>query len=226
MSIKETETQAPTIEEAIQKGLEKLQAEKNEVDVRILDEGSKGLFGLMGAKPAIVRLKLKNPSMRTQSSSCSTVINFDLAQDKVKKIAKNLLNFMHIKDAEIHTSINDNAVSLSINAPDSSLLIGKQGKTLQALQFLVSLMVSREKETRVNVYIDVNSYRKHLEERLARLAKKAAEEVKASKKIKSFDPMPAHERRIIHSVLKDDTGVITESNGNGLFRKVLIKPKK
>lgn len=229
MKIKEIETQAPTVEEAIQKGLEQLQVEKNKVDVRILDEGSKGLFGLMGAKPAIVSLKIKQGTeMRTSSSESGALSgerDIEQAQQKAKNIAEHLLNLMDIKDHQLKVSIKDRAVYLEITTPESSILIGEQGKTLQALQFILTLMIAKEKNTRFSVYVDVNGYRGEYEERLVRLAKQAAEEVKRSKKVKEFDPMPSIDRRIIHLALKDDAGVITESKGDGIFRKILVKPK-
>lgn len=229
MKTKEIETQAPTVEEAIQKGLEQLQVEKNKVDVRILDEGSKGLFGLMGAKPAIVSLKIKQGTeMRTsspESGALSGERDIEQAQQKAKNIAEHLLNLMDIKDPQLKVSIKDRAVYLEITTPESSILIGEQGKTLQALQFILTLMIAKEKNTRFSVYVDVNGYRGEYEERLVRLAKQAAEEVKRSKKVKQFDPMPSIDRRIIHLALKDDAGVITESKGDGIFRKILVKPK-
>lgn len=229
MKIKEIETQAPTVEEAIQEGLEQLQVEKNKVDVRILDEGSKGLFGLMGAKPAIVHLKIKQGtemrSSSVESGALSSERDIEQAQQKAKNIAEHLLNLMDIKDHQLKVSIKDRAVYLEITTPESSILIGEQGKTLQALQFILTLMIAKEKNTRFSVYVDINGYRGEYEERLVRLAKQAAEEVKRSKKVKQFDPMPSIDRRIIHLALQDDAGVITESKGDGIFRKVLVKPK-
>ncbi|MBD3271460.1 MAG: KH domain-containing protein [Elusimicrobia bacterium] len=219
----EIETQAPTVEEAIRKGLNELAVEKDKVDVRILDEGSSGLFGLMGAKPAIVRLKLKNaaePSQSTQPEVGEHII------ERAQSLTRMMLDRMGIPYAGLTVSLHDNEVLISLESSDSSILIGKQGRTLQSIQFLLGIFLSRHDTGRYHVIVDVNQYRKQYEERLLRIAAQAAQEVVTSQKVKKLDPMPAFDRRLIHTALKDNTDIFTESEGYGSFRSVVVKPKK
>lgn len=229
MNSKEIETQAPTVEEAIQKGLESLKVEKDQVDVKILDEGSTGLFGLMGAKPAIVRLKFKKPSKtetEPHAEDTKETSGTSPVENKAKKIVDDILRLMNVEDTSVKVYLRSNAVHVDIETPESSVLIGKQGKTLQALQFLVSLLIARDQDNRAKLYLDVNGYRKQCEEKLKLQARNAALEVKQKGEELRLDPMPAMDRRIIHLTLENDPEVVTESEGSGSFRAVLIKPKK
>ncbi|MFH1378935.1 MAG: RNA-binding cell elongation regulator Jag/EloR [bacterium] len=227
MSLHEIDSQAPTIEEAIQKGLDNLQVDKDRVDIKILDEGASGLFGLMGSKPAIVRLKLKTTPQNTPvSHGLPNNTSTESVEKKTQKIIDTILSLMNLPDAAAHVALREDAVNVNIQTSESGVLIGKQGSTLQALQLLMSLLVSRGNDMRTNIYVDVNGYRKQCEEKLTLKAHDAAQEVKQKGDIKRLDPMPAMDRRIIHMALKNDTDVMTESEGSGSFRTVLIKPKK
>ena len=114
----------------------------------------------------------------------------------------------------------------NIKSSDSSLLIGKNGQTLDSLEHIVNLIVNRNAETRVKINLDTEDYKLHQEQHLKELALKAAEQVRATGKAYRFDPMSAKDRRILHVALKDAEGVETFSEGEGMFRKVAIKPKK
>jgi spoIIIJ-associated protein len=115
---------------------------------------------------------------------------------------------------------------LEIHGDDLSTLIGPRGETLNSLQYVARLMVGHQMRNRAAFVIDVEGYRQRREQALARLADRMARKVAKRKRAMSLEPMPPHERRIIHMTLRDDKYVYTESTGEGNRRKVKIIPKR
>lgn len=199
-----------TVEGAIKEALEELHVSRNDVEVEVLEEPSKGLFGLIGTKDAAVRV---------------TVVN-----DPVE-IAENFLNkmFLYMK-IKANASVKREGSQLfveivNIDSSDMGIVIGKRGNTLDAIQYLVSLAVNRNREDYIKVLIDVKGYRKKREDTLIRLANKMAEKCKYSRKPIKLEPMNPYERRIIHSALQNVSGIITYSEGEDPYRRVVIQAK-
>lgn len=115
---------------------------------------------------------------------------------------------------------------LEISGESLAMLIGSRGETLGALQYLTRLIASRRLGHRVNMVIDVAGYKSHREDMLRRLARRMASQVVETNRAVSLEPMPAHERRIIHMTLRDHPSVKTESVGEGQKRKVTIVPRR
>lgn len=216
----EIEIEAKTVEEAIQEGLAKLNCSRDKVEVKILNEGASGLFGLMGTKPARVRLTTKE-----EGAACEVALDYPKAQEQVKEILGKILTMMKIGYQEITTSLMTGRILADIKSEESSLIIGKNGQTLEALENIVNLMLHKEPDTRIKVALDSEGFRMRQEERLQAMAQKAAEQVKKTNKPYHFDPMPSRERRVIHLFLKADPDIETFSEGEGIFRRVIIKPK-
>jgi spoIIIJ-associated protein len=117
-------------------------------------------------------------------------------------------------------------IAFEIEGEDAGLLIGRRGETLQALQFLVNLIVNKQLGRQVYVTIDVEGYRERRQESLKSLAQRTAERVANSGRSVQLQPMPAAERRIIHVTLADHPDVRTESKGDGDQRRVVVLPKR
>lgn len=215
----ELEIEGKTVEEAIKAGLDKLGVSKDKVKIKILNEGANGLFGLMGSKPAKVLLVAEGVEINDG-------IDYDQAKTKAKKTVAEILKLMGFTVDKVEASAADGAVLCDIKSPDSGLIIGKNGQTLDSLEHIVNLIVNRNSETRVKINLDTEDYKLHQEQRLKELALKAGEQVKTTGKTYRFDPMSAKDRRILHVTLKDVEGIETFSEGEGMFRKVIIKPKK
>jgi spoIIIJ-associated protein len=115
---------------------------------------------------------------------------------------------------------------LNVEGDDLGILIGRRGETLNALQYITRLIVSRELQRRANIVIDVEDYKARRESTLERLARKMAEQAKRLGKTVTLEPMPPNERRVIHVTLREDSEVETESIGSGDDRKVTIIPVK
>lgn len=198
-----------TVEEATKNALTELKLTKDKVEVEVLNEGSKGLFKLIGAKPARIRVKVKRDYIY-----------------EAKTFLRDVLNTMNIK-AEIRVNEDNDTISISLTGPDMGILIGYRGETLDALQYLVSLVVNKGHETVYKrVVLDTENYRSKREETLKRLALKIAGTVRRTGKLVKLEPMNPYERRIIHSALQNDRFVDTYSEGEEPYRRVVVNLKK
>ncbi|MBI2910505.1 MAG: protein jag [Chloroflexi bacterium] len=115
---------------------------------------------------------------------------------------------------------------LDIQGQNLSVLIGRRGETLSALQYLVNLLASRRLRTRVTVAVDVDSYRQRRAQLLQGLAQRMADRVRATGQPMTLEPMPAHERRLVHVALANQDDVMTQSQGEGEHRKVTISLRR
>lgn len=220
MKLKELESTGKNISEAISTGLKLLKCTKEDVEIKILDEGSSGLFGLMGSKPARVLLTLKNGIVEIKNTE---TIDFKQACKSVENVINDIVKMMGIQISSIKTSHEEDTVSAEISSDNSGVLIGKGGQSLDALEYLVQLIVNTDPRTRVKVNLDTENYRAKQQERLKTIAEKAMEYVKRTKKIYRFDPMSSKERRYLHNYLKNIGGFDTFSEGEGIMRKVGVK---
>lgn len=246
---------APTVDEAIEKGLSELGLTSNQVDVEVLDEGSKGLFGI-GSRQARIRLRVLNgsdgaekparASVRTENkpdqlpgiedSLTKQTAPSATPEDETLKTARStvteLLEKMKVKatvSARYGTPLDENGsapVLVEIKGNDLSILIGRRSETLNALQYISSLIVGKELGHWVQLLIDVEGYRNRRERQLRQLAHRMADQAVATGRRQILEPMPANERRIIHLELRDNPEVETESIGDEPNRKLTIIPKK
>lgn len=195
-----------SVEEAVESALNELNAKRDDVEIEILEEPSRGIFGIL-SKPARVKVYLK-PDLE------------DIAFRFISKI----LTAMKV-NVSIDLKRKDNQLYINLFGPNLGLLIGKRGQTLDALQYLVSLVVNKHSKDYIRVIIDGEGYRKRREKTLERLASKLAKKAKLTGKKIVLEPMPSHERRIIHTALQKDPKVYTHSEGEEPFRKVIISLK-
>lgn len=199
-----------TIEDALKEALLELDAKEDEVKVEIIDEPSKGLFGLIGAKDAKIKVTLINDPIEIADNFLSKVLT---------SMGINATN--HIKkDGSILTVDVKN-----ISPSDMGILIGKRGNTLDSIQYLLSLAINKNRENYLKVIVDSEGYREKREETLVRLASKMAEKARLSKRPIKLEPMNPYERRVIHSTLQSFEGVNTYSEGDEPYRRVVIVSK-
>jgi spoIIIJ-associated protein len=246
---------APTIEEAIIKGLDDLGLTEDAVDVEVLDEGSRGLFGL-GSRQARIRLVIKSSGQDQVSDDLSPTVpprknpegRIDhkveqpdhvstmekIEDDYVLSIARDtvseLLEKMHItahvtaEYGEADEIRNRIPVHINITGDDLSILIGRRAETLNSLQYIASLIISKEAGKHLPLIVDVEGYRLRREQQLRHLAQRMADQALKTGRRQNLEPMPANERRIIHIELRDNPQVETESIGEEPHRKVTIIP--
>ena len=125
-------------------------------------------------------------------------------------------------ESTVSTKLDDDIIRITIDSTHNPILIGKNGKTLQALNELAKLAVSNHFHKRFRVLLDVNGYKDNKYDRLTRLARKYAHEVQKTKTTYTFDPMPADERRAVHNACSGMPHIRTESSGEGTHRQVQI----
>ncbi|RPI35243.1 MAG: protein jag [Chloroflexota bacterium] len=255
---------APSVEEAIAKGLADLGLPEEAVEVEVLDQGSRGLFGI-GSRQARIRLAVKSapseerpepervheapapietfeeeretipeeaPAPRRvtpadEMSSPEEEHDLQVARDTVSELLEKMKIrarvSAHFGEAdEERTRI---PIHVDVNGNDLSILIGRRAETLNALQYIASLIVSKELDKSVSLVVDVEGYRMRREGQLRQLARRMAEQAVKTGRRQVLEPMPANERRIVHIELRENPDVSTESIGEEPRRKVTIIPK-
>lgn len=152
-------------------------------------------------------------------------------KEMAQEVIATLIDKLDI-DAELSASVSepDDLTGRKVNVfdiegEDLGVLIGPRGETLNAMQYLARLMVGNQLQRRASFVVDVEGYRKRREQALARLAERMAKKVITRRRPVSLEPMPPHERRIIHMTLRENDEVYTQSSGEGKRRKVRILPK-
>ncbi len=234
---------APTIDEAIDKGLIQLGLSREQVEINVLDKGNTGLFGLRSRQARIqivvINDQEENSKMLSNTESTAdirddlttTITDHEHIIETARSTVNDLLEKMSIEATldvyigETYGSENRTPVHIDINGEDLSILIGHRGETLNALQYIARLILGKELEHAVPLNIDVGGYRKRREEQVRQLARRMANQVIETQHKLSLEPMPANERRLAHLELQDDQEVYTESTGSGRNRKVVIYPQ-
>ncbi|GAB3797777.1 RNA-binding cell elongation regulator Jag/EloR [Virgibacillus kimchii] len=204
--MREITASGQTVEEAVQSALEQLNTSRDRVEIEVIDEGKKGLLGVFGSKRAYVKVKIKkNP--------------IEEAEKFIHEVTKN----MNV-DVDIATTVEGNHVTFEMSAENIALLIGKRGQTLNAFQYLVHLALNKDTDEYYSVTLDAEGYRGRRRETLESLAGKMADKaVRLNKKV-ALEPMPAFERKIIHSALQGNENITTHSDGTEPHRHIVIKP--
>ncbi|AZR74302.1 DNA-binding protein [Anoxybacter fermentans] len=197
-----------TVDDAIESALRKLGVTRDKVEINVIDKGQRGFFGLFGARDAVVEVKLKETKLER-------AINFLLKV--VKAIG------LDVKIEVIEEETNDEQITLNLVGENLGLLIGHRGNTLDSLQYLTTLVANRGiGDNYVRVILDAEGYRERRKKTLCQLAKRLAQKAKTTGRKVVLEPMPPHERRIIHLALQDEEGIKTYSEGREPYRKVII----
>jgi spoIIIJ-associated protein len=233
------EFEGKTKEEAIRSACEELGVSEEKLRIEVLSYGSTGIFGLVGAKKAQVRVTLRDasdakreaPEAKPQPEVVEAPGEEETGEEieAVAETARRTLDeiISHIvEDATVAVAKNPDSIRLKIDAGNPAILIGRHGRTLDALQYLVRKIVRKKHNTKMRISFDVEGYRDRRKESLTQLALRLGEKVKRSGKPATISPMNAYDRRIVHIALKDDSSVRTQSKGGGEFRKLIIFPKK
>ena len=269
---------AKTVEAAVDEGLRDMGVSRDQIDIEVVQEGSRGILGI-GATDAVVRLSRKaasapakvqpqeatalpaaagvdavaepeesadadgarpaaeiSPTADDEPSSIQaddSLSEIDEEEDdaELEDIAFDLLSQMlqHLDiEAEIELSWledeedGDRPLNLNVVGDDLGILIGRNGETLASIQYLIRLMVNQELHRWKNIVIDIDSYKQRRAEQLNQMAQRLAEQVVASGRPASLEPMPASERRLVHMALRNHQQVYTASTGEDQRRKVQI----
>ena len=228
------EKRAKNVELAIEEALKELNASKENVDIKIIDEGSKGFLGI-GAKEAVVEVTLKKASKpaskepKTEKASApkekrSRKKKEGVPEEEAKKFLTDTFKAMNL-EVEVTSRREDDTVFVELSGDNMGIFIGKRGDTLDSLQYLTSLVVNQYSEDYLKVTIDTENYREKRSDALLALSNRLAEKVARTGKKFTLEPMNPYERRIIHANLQNHEDVTTYSIGQEPFRKLVIAPK-
>ena len=205
------EFEGKSTEDAIKNAALELNIPEEELDIDIIEPGSAGIFGLVGTRRAKVQVTIQNEDTNGLNEAIETL--------------ENILALIPV-DTTVTGEKTDGKIDLTIEGDTSGLLIGRKGKTLDALQYIVNKAANKKSEKKVKVVIDSENYRQRRIESLKQLAIKMGAKAKKIKKPVATNPLNPHDRRIVHITLKEEEGIDTKSRGDGLLKKVVIIPKK
>jgi len=197
-----------TVEDAVEAALQVLGAKKEDVDVKVLSEGGGGLLGI-GAREAEVE-----------------VVERGNVQKHAERLLQEILDKMGFVAIAKFTGTQGEYIELEIKGEDMGRIIGREGATINSLQYLLSVMLSKSRGERTRVLVDAEGYRQRRQSNLEKRAEEAAAEVVSSGKELTLEPMPPADRRAIHMALKDHPKVTSFSVGEGEERRIVISPKK
>ena len=257
------EVTAKSVDEAIFMGIDQLGLSIDQVDIEIIEEGGRRLFGI-GSKQCVVRLTERAPEEVERVLEEQEKQAEQEAQEKKERqqartrergrkeprgrraqrtappaqdwgepvdggaeaaFLREVLRQMGMEDAVVDAFSGESGLYLRISGPSMGILIGRRGETLNALQYLTSLIANRQEGEYRRVIVDTENYRGRREDTLKRLARRMAEDVRRSGKSVSLEPMNPYERRILHASLQDNPYVSTHSEGEEPFRHVVITAK-
>lgn len=203
------EVQGKSLEDALQKAQSQLGVEKDDMEYEVIDSGSKGILGIIGAKSALIK------AWKRQVSQGAAALEF--LQPIFEQLGVHPLCNEELRDGILWLSFSGNGMGR---------VIGRRGETLDALQYLTNLAVNGRREDKIRIILDVEGYRQSREETLAALAKKTADRARRTGRSVALEPMSPHERRIIHIALQNDPSVQTLSEGEEPNRRVIVAPKR
>ncbi len=244
------EFEAKTVDAAIIAAMKAFRSGPEELDVTVLEEGSKGLFGI-GGKQAKIKVCLKSeleaevpaekvaapveakvevkpeskPEPKVEDPEARPELPSAEVQEVLEQGQEFLTQILAMMQIEAEVVIEEQNV-LNICGDGSGVVIGKRGQTLDSLQFILNRMVNRDREIPVYVNVDSEGYRSRHIDHLKSIAQKMSDKAKRTGHSVTLERMNPHDRRIIHMELKDDSRVNTRSIGDGSFKKVVIVPRK
>lgn len=206
--IKEAICEGSDVQDALKKAKAQLGLDETaEYEFEIIQTEEKKKFGLFGGRPAKVRVFIK-----------------DTPDERAEKFLRDVLDKMTLQSVEIEKSTDENAVEFNLSGEEVGFVIGRRGETLDALQYLTSLVANHGEDPYIKVTVNTGNYREKREKTLEILGRKLAfKAIKTGKKT-SLEPMNPYERRIIHTSVQKVNGAISWSEGEGAARHVVIGP--
>ena len=232
------EADGSSIDEAIQSALKMMGTTRDRVEVEILSNAVRGLFGLRGRK-ARVRATLRAPIDTEHPPPDDEVVREEVppialapsvvregdrrAAKRAQHVLEEVVRHLGVK-AEVILRQADDHFRLELTGDSSGVLIGRRGQMLDALEYVLNRAVARDEMVSTRIVVDSENYRERRREALEELARRMGEQAKKKKKAVTLNPMSPHDRRIVHLILQSDPSLVTKSSGKGYFRKLVIVP--
>ena len=206
------EVEGKTVEEAIAKAEELLNAPKEQLNVEVIANGSQTLFGLLSSKKARIKASVLQDPLEERKA-------------QAQKHLEDILRLAEIP-ATVKAEALEEKIFLTIDGDGSGLLIGKRGQTLDALQYLVNKMINRHPKSRVRVIVDTENYRNRREAKLVSIAHKLGDRAQRQRTSVATGPLNPQERRVVYLALQNNPDLSAKSEGEGKLKRVVIMPRK
>ena len=222
-------------EDAIENACRQLNLSREEFDIEIIEPGSAGIFGLVGGRKAKIRVSVtkEEPEIPVpeEAMGVAVVKEVSLSGEEngvavAKEALENILALIPMEETSVLAQQVDGTINLNIEGDKSGLLIGRKGRTLDALQFIVNKIVNKSLEKRTRVLVDSENYRQRREDFLVQMALRMGDKAKKIRKPIATNLLNPHDRRIVHLALRDDDELGTKGRGEGALKKVIIIPKR
>jgi spoIIIJ-associated protein len=216
-----------SVEDAIRNGLTQLNATREEVEVSVLEQPSKGLFGLIGVRDAKVELVLFDKLQVAEPNEPAADIPVSSENNPISETMQFLADVFDAMAIEVEMSkkVEKEIVTISMKGNEIGMLIGRRGQTLDALQYLTNIVFNRQGKTYTKIVLDAENFRDRRRQTLEELAERLARKVVKTRKEVVLEPMSPQERKIIHSILQDHPNVKTFSKGEDPNRRIVITLK-
>jgi spoIIIJ-associated protein len=234
------EVEGKTYEDAIRKASIELNAEERDLDIDVKEIDTKGILGFLGSKKVRITARLKKtdyfkeempraelsktdiPAVDTHDSSVSTT---DTPEEYGKSFLEKLSGFVDLNFNVKVTKTTERLMFL-VQCDHGDILIGKDGETLEALQHILRLAIAKRYKQGLKLLVDINGYREKRRKALTIMVKRLADKVKRTGRIQKTDPLNPYERRVIHTLFKNNRNVSTKSEGEGHTKRVIISVRK
>lgn len=214
-----------TTNEAIEKGLKELKVSKNQVEITVLEENKRSFFSILAPRVVKVQFKLKNSVKKVvKKEIVISEEEIEKAKKCIEKFLNELIEKINLGKAEYTLKFEENIIKINFVGDTLKALIGYRGETLNALDTIINSVLINNK-IHVRVSCNINNYREKRMETLNELADKISKTVIKTGKNVTLDPMPAYERKIIHTRLQNSSEVKTYSVGEGARRRIVISLK-
>lgn len=199
-----------SVDDAIADACAHYACSRDELEITILEGGSSGIFGLVGTKKARIRA---HPRLRLT----------DL-DEMIRNVAERLCSAI-VPSPRFTIEHQSELIKVTIASGNDDLLIGRDGQTLAALEYILGRIVARRWPDQVRIMLDADNFREKQDEELRKLAQELAAKVLATGQSESTKPLPSYQRRIVHLTLQNTAEVQTKSKGDGPLKRVLILPR-
>ena len=221
------EVEGKTVEEAIEIACRELKVSRDKLEIEVLSAGSTGIFGIVGTKKAKIKALLLEEKTEPALDQESFPMKIPEPREKTElagemgTIAGKILELMEL-EAQLKVKTEGNTITIVVEGEKSGLLIGRQGQTIDALQYILSRILSRLTPDKIKLVLDSGGYRERRKKYLSTLALRLAEKSKKTGKPVVMSPLNAHDRRIVHVALEKDKTLKTISRGEGAMKKIII----
>jgi spoIIIJ-associated protein len=243
------EFEGKTDEDAILAACSQLNLTREELDIEVIQPGSAGIFGLVGGRKAKIRVTVireTTPEPPVEETEIPVAEDLSVAPERneptgmeeefmaagengmpvAKEALENILALIPMEETLVTAVQRDGTINLNIEGDKSGLLIGRKGRTLDALQFIVNKIVNKSLDKRARVLVDSENYRERRKDFLVQMALRMGDKAKRIGKPVATNLLNPHDRRIVHLALRDDEELSTKGRGEGILKKVVIIPKK